>query len=160
MKFTNLFSPVHLASDPSVGSDGQIYFNTSDNVYRVFYNDQWNTLLDQYSFPTIEEFVIGSASVATVVTEIEPMFHHNILVLQSASVNQINLVATNNDTFPIGVYVDLVRGSEGQVQFNVEPGQTLRKADDVFLTSIWQVARLIKTGTNTWLLDAEFPDLY
>jgi hypothetical protein len=160
MEFTNLFSPVHLPSDPIQGSDGQIYFNTSDNVYRVFYNDQWNTLLDQYSSPTIEEFVIGSASVNTVVTEIVPMFHHNLLLLYSASVNQINLQATSNSEFPIGTYVDIVRGGPGRVTIETDPGQELRKPDDTFLTAVWQVARIIKTGTNNWLLRAEFPDIY
>lgn len=160
MKFVNLFSAVHLSEDPIIGSDGQMYFNTTDKVYRVYYNDQWNTLLDQYTFPTIEEFVVGSASVNTVITEIVPMFHHNILVLYSASVNQINLTATNNSEFPIGTYVDIVRGGPGRVTIEPEAGQELRKADDTFLTAVWQSARIIKTGTNTWLLNAEFPDIY
>jgi hypothetical protein len=160
MKFVSPIIPVNLPSDPQNGSDGQLYFNTSDNVYRVFYNDQWNTLLDQYTFPTIEEFVIGSASVATVNTELTSMFHHNILVLFSASVNQIDLVATNNSDFPIGTYVDIVRGGPGEVEINADEGQTLRSPDSVFLTAIWQTARITKTGTNTWLLQAQFSDIY
>ena len=160
MKFTNLFSPVHLSEDPAVGSDGQIYFNTVDNKYRVFYNDQWNTLLDEYTFPVVESFHIGSASVTDVTIDLSSLYIHNIITVFSASNNYINIGLTNNSEFPLGSYVDVIRGGPGEVIFNPESGVTLRQSSSVYLTAAWQTARILKTGTNEWVLDTEFPDIY
>lgn len=160
MKFTNLFSPVHLDSDPTYGSDGQIYFNTVDNKYRVFYNDQWNTLLDEYSYPAVERFNVGDLNTASVNTTITDLFLYHIIVAYSASVNYISIDTTANDTFPLGAFFDVVRGGPGQVIFVAEDGVTIRESSPIYLTSTWQSARMEKIGSNEWVLDTNFPDIY
>lgn len=43
-KFLSPVNLLHLASDPSSGSDGDIYFNTGSNVIKVYYSSAWHEL--------------------------------------------------------------------------------------------------------------------
>jgi hypothetical protein len=43
-KFLTPLGLVGLASDPETGSEGQLYFNTTDDVVRVYANGVWTEL--------------------------------------------------------------------------------------------------------------------
>jgi hypothetical protein len=41
-KFLTPVGLVALSADPVSGYDGQIYFNTQDNVLKIYHNSTWN----------------------------------------------------------------------------------------------------------------------
>jgi len=160
MEFTNLFSPVHLEEDPSIGSNGQLYFNTASSVYRVFYDSQWNSLAGIEDIPQPQAFVFGDRGLAVFNFSLQPEHINNTVVLLSASANIVSIQNTTLDSYPLGTYMDFIRGGPGTVSFTPEEGVTLNKPDDVYLTAVWQSVRLTKINDNEWVLSGEFPDIY
>jgi len=43
-KFLTPIGIVPLTSDPATGSNGQLYFNTVDNMLKVYYDGTWNEI--------------------------------------------------------------------------------------------------------------------
>jgi len=43
-RFLTPLGIVVLATNPASGSNGQIYFNSSENELKVYYDGQWNSL--------------------------------------------------------------------------------------------------------------------
>jgi hypothetical protein len=43
-RFLTPIGVVSLPTDPATGYNGQIYFNSSTNELKIYYNGQWNSL--------------------------------------------------------------------------------------------------------------------
>jgi len=43
-RFLTPLGIVVLATDPASGSNGQVYFNSSENQLKIYYDGQWNSL--------------------------------------------------------------------------------------------------------------------
>jgi hypothetical protein len=46
-KFLTGLTLVNLTSDPETGEEGEIYFNSSTDQVRIYYNGSWNDLASE-----------------------------------------------------------------------------------------------------------------
>lgn len=162
MRLVSTLKMANLSSDPSIFSNGELYFNTINNTVRLSYSGSWvdiiNTDTLELSFARdINNITGGTASYSYLILDSQ---QNSILLANSAST--INFIVPNNVTEPIdmGSSIKIVRSGVGNVQFTPEAGVTLNIANSNYLTAQWTSAELIKIGINEWFLEGEFPDIY
>lgn len=162
MKFVSTFNAVHLNTDPSIAVDGELYFNTASNSYRLYSSGSWvniATVLDTNPAKVINQ--IGSPETASVYFTLTKNFINSTIVISSASASNILVPGDNELDVPIGSYVEIIRGhGNGPVDVISGDGNTVEFPSSIFLTSPWDSGTLVKVEENLWSFQAEFRDLY
>jgi hypothetical protein len=164
MKLVSLFNPVSLPDDPSNPNDGDLYYNTTTGNYRLRLNGLWVSLVHDQNIKisiTPEIFIIGSPEVDFASTQLEQFYSENILNCVSASMTTIIIPDEEESSIRVGSRIGIVRGYEGAVEI-VKGSEDIDfdPPSDVYLTKPGTEVRLIKIGSNRWIMTGEFPDLY
>jgi hypothetical protein len=162
MKLVSTLKMVSLNEDPSYFEDGELYFNTDSSTVKLSYSGSWFNLIDseslEYEFSRNVTSITGNtASYSYLILSSE---QNSILLADSASV--VNFIVPRNITeqIDVGSSIKVVRSNIGKVQFTPESGVTLNIADSNYMTARWTSAELIKIGSDEWILDTYFPDIY
>lgn len=162
MEFVSLFKPVTLASDPQISNDGELYFNSSSNVYRMKTSGSWFSLLNNYSLVTkvghnVFHFGEGSASFNYTLSN----EHINGILHFEPTGSGVVIIPDNSEVpIPIGSTFKIVRASSGELDVAISGSVTLNVPSNIYLKSQWDTINIIKTEENSWILDGEFRDLY
>lgn len=88
-RFLNPINLVNLPSDPTTGSEGDIYYNTALDIARIYVNGVWQNLGAGTTY-TDEE------SVDAVATALDNGTHSNVAVTYDDATNAISLSTTGN----------------------------------------------------------------
>lgn len=163
MKFVSLFNPVSLPSDPESANEGDLYYNSTEGVYKVKLNGVWTSLLSDSVLKVAiapEIFTVGSGTASA--TEILEQYHsENIINCVSASLTNIVIPEQSTTNIHIGSRIGIARGSDGDVQIIAgDPLVELNIPSNVYLTKSGTEGRLINLALNKWIFDAEYPDMY
>lgn len=162
MKLVSTFNAVHLNDDPSIAVDGELYFNTASNSYRLYSSGSWvniATILDTNPPKVINK--IGSPETASVYLTLSENFINSTLLISSASSSIVIIPSDNELDVPVGSYVEIIRGrGEGPLDITEGDGMSLEVPSTIYLTSQWDSGTLIKIEDNVWTFQAEFRDLY
>jgi hypothetical protein len=164
MKFVSLLNVVNLPSDPTTGTDGDIYYNTEDGKYKVRLKGLWVHLTDDEHLKQSiapEIFITGDSSTASVSVTLQQIHAENTLKCLSASSTQIIIPDQNVSELRVASRINVVRASEGEVEIITENASvSFSSPSDIYLTKSGTEVKLINIGFNEWILTGEFPDLY
>ena len=162
MKFVSTFNAVHLNEDPSVASDGELYFNSASNVFRYYTSGSWNNLITSSDISNINPsvYTIGDVSTASLSLILNESYINSILVVYGQETVNITIPSDDELDAAIGSNFRFIKAGEADFNFIEDGGVIINMPSSIFLTSEWSTASIIKINENTWLVDSEFPDLY
>lgn len=164
MNLVSLFNPVSLPNDPEFGNEGDLYYNTTLETYRVKLNNEWTSLINYKNLKISlapEIFTIGSPDTASVSVLLQQEYAENILKCRSASLTQIVIPNLSDSNVHIGSRIGIIRDGLGEVEIVKEDDAIeFSPPSDIYLTKPGTEVRIINTGYNQWIMTGEFPDLY
>lgn len=164
MKLVSLFNPVSLEQDPSVYDEGDLYYNTASNVYRINSGGNWISLVDQNNARTITSNNIieyGDDSTQNISVILNESFDNNTLYIRSSSVSYV--IIENDADYPIrsGAEIKIVKAGEGNLEIiSASPSISIYAPSSIYATAQWDCLTLLKINDATWLIEGEFRDLY
>jgi hypothetical protein len=157
VKFVSPFNPVHLESDPSAAVDGDLYFNSSSNVFRYHFSGSWASL-----YTTLDSqkkvFNFGGDGVLNFTESINESHQDSTVIATCTASCTILLPDDSVLDLQKGFRFTLVRGGIGKV--NLGEDYLLFYPDPNYLNARWQSIDVIKIGPDSWIIDGEFPDIY
>lgn len=164
MKFLSLFSAINLPSDPELGQNGDIYFNTASSVYRIKGQGIWVDLLDSnnHIYHTFNNSIVLNASPNTSFSVFpDESFDNSTIFAISASASQFVLGYHQNYPFRTGTQFTIVRGGEGNISIIPQNASvTINSPSNIYLTKKWDSLTVTNIGEDNWVLQGEFRDLY
>lgn len=164
MKFVNLFSPVPLQSDPQIAEDGELYFNSSSNIYRYFYSGSWASLITSNSHVTNvvgKVYNIGAPDVAYlshIVTDDQAV--GGILLINTASSTAIMISDSDSLDAHVGCSFTVIRNGTGTVGIIGDGNTSIISPSPHYLTAQYSTVKITKLGEDLWSISGEFPDIY
>lgn len=164
MKFLTLFNPVSLLSDPPTGNDGDLYYNTNTDTYRIKINGAWTDIVTESILKRSiapEIFTVGLPPTASLTLTLQSFHVESIINCRSTDLTQIILPDQSESDINIGARIGIMRGGTGVVQVIPQNSSIdLHAPSDIYLTKTNSEIRLINIGYNEWLMTGEFPDIY
>lgn len=163
MKLVSTLNVVNLVSDPALTTGTDLYFNTASNVYRYYNSGSWISLLDSNQLVVNTRsnvFEVGGLASSSFTHTLNSEYINGIIL--NVSSYKVKFVAPRNsiDPIPVGSLIKVMRGGSGEVAVESDGGCVVQSPSNIYLTSQWKVATLIKTASNSWVIDTEFPDIY
>ena len=163
MKFVSIFSPVNLPADPAISNNGDLYFNTASNVYRVGVSGSWVSLLDTGNMVTNVRsniFHLGGEEQEIIDVTLTQEYANGILHIGCFDSGIVNIPLNSSEPIEIGSIFKIIRTDVGEIVVAAATGVTLNSPSLIYLKSVWDSATLIKVEEDSWVLEAEFRDLY
>jgi hypothetical protein len=163
MKFVSFINPVNLSEDPESGEDGDFYYNTNLETYRMRVSGTWLSVINNLGLKDavnqkIEIF--GDQFTESITITSEQLRSNSIFYIISASTSYVNITEDLSEVFPSGGECRVVRGGVGNIEIVPGPGVTLNAPSDIYLTATGDAVGLTKLNPELWLLEGNFPDLY
>lgn len=158
MKFLSLFNPVNLSSDPTVSNNGDLYFNTASNVYRVAISGSWVSLLNEND-AILNVFHFGEGMSESIVG-LTQEYANGVLHLESEGSTLVNLPLNSTEPIRIGSEFKIIRSNSGEVDISFDEGVTVNLPSSIYLTAIWDSLIIVKTEEDSWVVEGDFRDLY
>jgi hypothetical protein len=163
MKLVSTLNVVNLSSDPFLTTGTDLYFNTASNVYRYYNSGSWTSVLDSSQLVVNTRsniFEVGGLASSSFTHTLNSEYINGIIL--NVSSYKVKFVAPANsvDPIPVGSLIKVMRGSPGEVEVESDGNCLVQSPSNIYLTSQWKVATLIKTASNSWVIDTEFPDIY
>jgi hypothetical protein len=165
------------ASDPTLDNDGDalatgaLYFNTTDDVMKVYTGSAWvaayvsgdgfatltgATFTGDVTVPNlIADTVVSQVSInaqtgTTYTTVLSDQ--SKLVTLNNASAIALTIPANSSVAYPVGTQIDLSQFGAGQVTVAGAGGVTVNSASGLKLKSQYSSASCVKVATDTWLL--------
>lgn len=163
MNFASFINPVHLNSDPESGEDGDFYYNTTLNTYRMRVDGVWLSVINNLALDQATNYSVvisGDEYTQSVSLDLESFHKNTIFYIISASTSYVNIPNDNLDLFPHGGSFRVVRGGAGPIEINSASGVTLNLPSNVYLTVTGDAVSITKLEDALWLVEGNFPDLY
>lgn len=162
MEFVSLFKPVTLNSDPQVSNNGELYFNSASNVYRMKVSGSWVNLINSLSFvdKVVHKIFHFGENQETFNYTLSTEHVNGILHFEPTGSGVITIPDNSIDPIPVGSMFKVVRASTGELDIAISGSVTLNVPSNIYLKSQWDTVNIIKTEENSWILDGEFRDLY
>jgi len=162
MKLVSTLKLVKLDSDPSSVEEGELYFNSSENRFKVGTSGSWVNIIDTNNYNITSSRSVSTISNGSSSFSYAVLYEDSNSILLADSASSVNFIVPSNETYeiPVGSSIKVVRSGEGSVEFTGESGVTINSPSDIYLTAQWSDIDLIKVDTDTWILSGEFPDIY
>lgn len=165
------------ASDPTLDNDGDalvagaLYFNTTDDVMKVYTGSAWvaayvsgdgfasltgATFTGDVTVPNlitgglVSQVSINAQTGTTYTTVLSDQ--SKLITLNNASAIALTIPANSSVAYPVGTQIDLSQFGAGQVTVAGAGGVTVNSASGLKLKSQYSSASCVKVDTDTWLL--------
>lgn len=163
MKIVSTLNVVNLLSDPGINTGTDLYFNTASNVYRYYNSGSWVSVLDSSQLVVNTRsnvFEVGQLASASFTHLLSSDYINGIVIDVSEYDAQFIAPSYSTDAVPVGSSIKIMRGGTGDIEIIPDGDATVNTPSDVYLTAQWKTVTLIKTASNSWVVDGEFPDIY
>lgn len=163
MKLVSTLNLVNLSSDPALATGTDLYFNTASSVYRYYDSGSWVSLLNSNDLVVNTRsnvFEVGNLASSSFTHTLDSEYINGIILNVSSYKVKFIAPANSIDPIPVGSLIKVMRGGTGEVEIESDGGCVVQTPSSIYLTSQWKVATLIKTASNSWVIDTEFPDIY
>lgn len=163
MKIVSTLNVVNLTEDPSLTSDTNLYFNTASNVYRYYNSGSWVNLLDSSQLVVNTRsnvFEVGTLASASFTHMLSSDYINGVVIGVSEYDSQFIAPSYSTDPVSIGSSIKVIRGGSGDIEVIADGDTNLNIPSSIYLTTQWKTVTLIKTASNSWVVDGEFPDIY
>jgi hypothetical protein len=164
MRLVSTFNAVHLTEDPSVASDGELYFNSASNVFRYYNSGSWVSIIsgtDVKSTSVKEIYRPGDPETASFSLTLNSDFINTIIICESSEFFDIIVPSNDDEPIPVGSSLEIIRGAgDGRVNLVEGGGVSIETPSLIYLTGIWSTAIITKLTENSWIVNSNFSDLY
>ena len=139
------------SSDPSDGVDGDIYYNSTLNVFRVYQSGAWETLLNSTNNTRTLNNQVGT-TYTLALTDGAAAGGQPLLTLNNAAAVTVTVPLNSSVAFPVGSQVDVIQLGAGAVTFTPAGGVTINSNGGLTIGAQYVGVTLIQIAANSWIL--------